>query len=518
MSGTPGDPDAQRHRLGFGRLRAVLHDALFATGRRRATFVIQAFKSVELPTQFLLSLLAARELPANQFGIATILISVQAAYFALATFGFDEMLQRAVASARRESQPLILATAYRARLVSCAIGVVLGGAGAALAAALHSGLALPLLWLGIGSAAMVASNMYQAIALATYRVTATAVASYLSWFVPVVLALAGLVHTTGGYMAALAGGSLVRLLVSSSWLTATKDIPRRERIRRNTARLLGTPAAHASLAAFNITNLVLARHGDVFVAGLVGLSSAVIGSYGLAWQIASAANTFLLIGLGALGLSRMSEYLSDTAAFGRFWYRFTRLAATISLGPMCCLALVAAPATHLLFGTKYPHLAGLLEALLATQWASRITGSGTNIAALIALGRMEYVARTAIISAGLNLVLDAAFSLLVGAYGLAAGSAVATVVVGIWNADQVTRHLAAHDPQGTAGGSTWRIRWRTHYPGLHLAGLSVVFAVSALVGISHAPDGAKFIAAGAISLAWAGACLREARGMGNERA
>ena len=58
---------------------------------RLAALTVQGFKAIEQPAQFLLAILAARALPASQYGLATILISIQALYVAVATFGFDEI-------------------------------------------------------------------------------------------------------------------------------------------------------------------------------------------------------------------------------------------------------------------------------------------------------------------------------------------------------------------------------------------------------------------------------------------
>jgi hypothetical protein len=145
------------------------------------------------------------------------------------------------------------------------------------------------------------------------------------------------------------------------------------------AGLLEGGHAHASVTLYNLTNQVLARHGDVFVASAIGIASAAVGSYGLAFQVTASANQFLLLGVGALGLSRLSEYGDDRWALAGAWARLTRAAATLALGPLCFIVLMAPELAAYTVGDKYPDFPGLLQALAAAQWAARVTGGGTNI-------------------------------------------------------------------------------------------------------------------------------------------
>ncbi len=489
---------------------AILSSGRALSTRKRAVVAIQAFKGIELPIQFVLSILAARALPPSQFGIATILSSVQALYVAIATFGFDEMIQRALARSLPADEAGILATALRARAVSAGSGLVLAALGALAFSAGHDySLAVSVLLLGVASSTMVAANGYLSIGLARYSVVTPALSSLLSWVLPVALVIAGAVNSTETYIGALAAGSALRLLISFAWHRRTALIPRGLRKQLHTSpALLKTPRAHLSIATYNVTDLVLARHGDVFVAGLVGIATASIGAYGLAFQVTAACNQFLLLGVGALALTRMSEERDSSAGLLATWRQLTVVAATLAIGPLCLVVLGAPELVKFALGSRYPHLVMIIDALAATQWAARIGGGGTNITALIAIGRMGYVARTALIGASINLVLDACLAPLLGVYGLALGSAMATLVIGAANIQRIVRESRSMlgAPTGSDGSGTGLMH---AFPVRRLAVLTVIFASVEFVGVSEAPVRVRLGLGALVGALWIISCVRE---------
>jgi O-antigen/teichoic acid export membrane protein len=481
------------------------------SSRRRAAIAIQGFKAVELPVQFALSILAARALSPSQFGIATILISVQALYVAIATFGFDEMLQRALARAAPDEESIILATAFRARALSAGSGLVLASVSAGIFAANGSPLAASVLMLGVAGTTMVAANGYLSVGLARYSVIVPAWGGLASWLLPVALVLSGELTTSAAYIAALAAGSCLRLLICVRWYRRTSVIAHSVRRQlRSAPRLLNTLRAHFALVAYNVTDLVLARHGDVFVAGVVGIATASIGAYALAFQITAACNQFLLLGLGAIGLTRLSEEQDNPAALLATWRRLTVIVATLALGPLSVVVLGAPELVRFALGTKYPGLVTIIDALAATQWAARIGGGGTNIAALLALGRMGYVARTALIGAAVNLLLDASLAPLFGVLGLALGSGLAILGVGVANIHRLVG-LTPANPGSRAGQGAGRVvtgGWQA-FPFKPLAGLTVVFGVVEAAGVAEADLRVRLILGAVIGTAWLIGCLRE---------
>ena len=491
--------------------RRLTLSGLKFSSRRRAAIAIQGFKAIELPVQFVLSILAARALSPSQFGIATILISVQALYVATATFGFDQMIQRTLARAAPDKESTILATAFRARVLSAGSGLVLASVTAGIFAANRSPLAASVLMLGVAGATMVAANGYLSVGLARYSVIVPAWGSLASWVLPVALVLSGRVTTCATYMAALAAGSCLRLLICVGWHRRTSVIARGIRRQLPSApRLLNTPRAHLALVAYSVTDLVLARHGDVFVAGVVGIAAASIGAYALAFQITSACNQFLLLGLGAIGLTRLSEEQDNPAALLTTWRRLTVIAATLALGPLSIVVLGAPELVRFTLGTKYPDLVTIIYALAATQWAARIGGGGTNTAALLALGRMGYVARTALIGAAVNLLLDAVFAPLFGVLGLALGSGLAILGVGFANIQRLVGLMPADlgDRARQGAGRVVTGRWQT-FPFKPLAALTIMFGVVEAAAVAEANVRVRLILGTVIGTAWLIGCLRE---------
>jgi O-antigen/teichoic acid export membrane protein len=482
------------------------------SARRRAALSVQAFRFVELPTQFALSVLAARALLPSSFGAVTLLISAQAAYVAVATFGFDELIQRNLAHRGVSEPAVILATAARARAISAAAGLALGATGGLIASVTGAHLALAFVYLGVASAAMVAANGYTAVGLAWYDVTLNSLASLLSWVIPVTLVIVGLVTNTTSYMAALAVGAVTRLVVSSYWGWRRGIAVGAIRDRLAAApRHLDTVRSHVSLVAYNITDLVLARHGDVFAAGLVGLTAASIGAYGLAFQITATCNQVLLLGLGAVGLTRLSEHRDDKLALRDAWTKLTAIAATLAAGPLCVILLTAPELVKYLLGARYPNLVGGIEALVASQWMARIGGGGTNIAALLAIGRTGYVAQSAIAGAAMNVALDLALAPWLGIYGLAVGSGVSVLLVGIVNIRSLIGALGG-DASHTARRrlAAIRARWRG-FPYRTLGVLTGAVALAEAAAVGGASEAARLSMAMVMTAAWLVACAYELR-------
>ena len=367
-------------------------------------------------------------------------------------------------------------------------------------------------FLGLASGLTVAANVYQQAALATYDVRSTAAASLLSWLLPILLIWSGAVTTTAGYMAALAFGAGARLALSAAWFHhRSRGFPRPRVFWRGKPLLLDGRGSHGALVVANVTNQVLARHGDVFVAGLVGLAASTIGSYALAFQITAAGNQFLLLGVGAVALSRLAENHLQLDLVRARWRRLTRVAATLAFGPECVIVLAAPEIVHLTVGGKYPGAVGLLRALAATQWAGRLAGGGTNIGALIALGDMRYVAQSALLGASLNLGLDFGLSLLIGPYGLAAGTAIALVVVGLVNIRSLSRTFAGEPGPATSSPLKGWGRAMKELPLAHLGLLTLLFLSAQIVALTtYAPSVRGAMCVGVIAI-WVMLCVREVR-------
>lgn len=462
-----------------------------------------------MPLQFAVAVLAARALPASDFGVATLLLSIQAIYLGVTGFGYDEALQRAVAGGGGlQQQGTYVATALkgRASAAGCALGLGLLGACVALVLG-DQGVAQATFALSVGSAATLLSLPLLSLGFALYRVAVPAAASVAAWTVPAALLAVGQVSTVNGYLAALAVGAVARLVLSTVWLLWASGLPPVDaRAVAGAPWLLLTRSGHLSLATFGITNLVLARHGDVFMAGLAGLSTVAIGTYGLAYQITATAGQFLLLGIGALGLTRLSELREDPSAVRRSWVQLTRLAAVLALAPLCTVVLLAPEVASVVGAGKYPELVGLIQALALALWAGRLGGAGTTIGVLIALGMASHVARSAIVAASLNLGLAFGLAVAVGVYGLPIATGLVALVVGAWNTVAAARNLRGAGDVALLGGRAGLLRL---VPLRLLLGLSAVMLIAVAVGTQADELVARALVLVAILVGWVAMLARE---------
>lgn len=418
--------------------------------RRRAALTVQLLRGLELPTQFLLTIVAANTMGPELFGSFGILLAFQALLVVAAAYGYDELLQRAIG--RDPAQLKVHATlALGARTRSALLVLVVGAIAAGVLAASMSrmDLAIAVVLLAGASAANLVSTMFTSIAVSTSSVVIPFSASLLSWVAPLVLALSGLVVSLPTYGGALALGAFIRLVLTLLWAIKRMYLGEtlRDSLRFNLRlRLLEDRKSHLSIVLYSLNNQVLARHGDMLVAGLLGVSLSLLGSYSLAFQITAMANSFLMMGFGTVALSYLSEQSATPDKLGIAWRKISAVAAIIAVGPISVLALVAPEMVALVFRGEYPFLTELILALCIAQWANRVGGGGTNTGSLIAAGMSATVARSSVGGAILNILLNFAFVPWLGVFGLVVGTAVSLLSVGIMNSVTLSRKLQVKPP------------------------------------------------------------------------
>lgn len=418
--------------------------------RRRAAIIVQVLRGVELPTQFLLTIIAANTMGPELFGSFGVLLACQAVLIVIAAFGYDELLQRAISRDPDQLQTHAT-TALGARTRSALVVVGLGAltASVSMATAGNPDLALAILLLALATAGSLVSSIFSSIAVSASSVTIPFSASLLSWVAPLILALSGLVFSLSTFAAALALGSLIRVILSLLW--ATKKLHLRGPVSEALlisfrVQLLEPPKSHVSILIYALNNQILARHGDMLIAGLLGVSLALLGSYSLAFQITAMANTFLMMGLGTIALSFLAASSKNPKEMGQSWRRISGVAALIAVGPISILALVAPELVSWIFADNYPLLTELILALCVAQWANRVGGGGTNTGSLIAAGMSTTVARTSVGGAVLNITLNLILVPWLGVFGLVAGTGLSVLTIGILNSVALSRALQTRPP------------------------------------------------------------------------
>jgi O-antigen/teichoic acid export membrane protein len=458
----------------------------------RTALIVQTLRGLELASQFLLAILAAREIGAEQFGAAGVLVSIQTIVAVCGACGFDELVQRAVAQSQG-SLASVLDRALRARLVAAFLVTAIGLlAILAVPSIRSSDYFYPVCLLTLWTFGTIISNLYLSAAISLGKVSIPLSASLLSWAMPVGLTVVGCVHDLTSYAGVLALGAVVRLAITLTWAAIRMDCGSRisaTMLLRSNNLLLGSFRTHASIVLYNLNNQVLGRHGDILIAGALGLSLASIGAYGLAFQIAATANTFLMIGLGAVAFSKFSAYAHDERFLGAAWRKQSAVAALIAVGPLSVLPLVIPELASLAFSSEYPELQSLVACLCAAQWVNRLTGGGTNIGALLALGQATYVARTSIAGGCVNVILNLCLAPAFGVYGLVMGSGIALGAVGIMNTMRLRRTLGANPPV------------------LILVLLSPPIMASASMTMGHVEPAPRWALGAVIALIWTGALL-----------
>lgn len=198
----------------------------------------------------------------------------------------------------------------------------------------------------------------------------------------------------------------------------------------------------------NVTNSFLGKQLDIALMAVFAVSFAAIGYYNLAYTLANIIGLLLIAGLGGVSPAAMSSAL---AAGGRdrlaqVWRSVVMLQVMLTI-PALTWALVSADKiATVLYGQQYAGAIPLLQLFLAITIAVRLVGGGVHQSALYVIGRQ----RAVLVNRWAGLITNTALDVLLiprfGPLGALMGTGTTQLLVGSVEHLLVRRYLPVHYP------------------------------------------------------------------------
>ena len=202
----------------------------------------------------------------------------------------------------------------------------------------------------------------------------------------------------------------------------------------------------------NVTNSFLGKQLDIALMAVFAVSFAAIGYYNLAYTLANIIGLLLIAGLGGVSPAAMSAAL---AAGGRerlaqVWRSVVMLQVILTI-PAIAWALVSADKIAIvLYGQQYAGAIPLLRLFLAFTFVGRLVGGGVHQSALYVVGRQRAVLVNRWIGLIANTALDVLLIPRFGPMGALMGTGTTQLLVGSVEHLLVRRYIPVRYPAGFA--------------------------------------------------------------------
>jgi O-antigen/teichoic acid export membrane protein len=392
----------------------------------RSTALNFADAVISLLSGVAVSVILARTLGPDRFGLYSLVITIVAFVYLVARFGINETVRRYAAELDGRGERRLVATVagrgLRLGLASAAVAAVVMFAGAIPLAhffkqdQLRSYLLLAAISLLPTMAAGILTNVVKGLQQYQFFLTVNLVTSPL-W----VIACAAVVWQGAGIAGLLIVGigvDLLRIGAIGWWMRREVGISWRGRIPDS---LRGRLARYnAALAVLMLLNAVVWQRSEiVFLGHFQGPSQ--VAYYTLPFGLTDRLTSLLpgaLLGVLLPSLTYV-QAASDPARFTATLSDALRYLAVLTL-PITLFGIIAAPyVIHLLYGERFTPAVGVLQILLVAVIFG-VLGQASS-AALLSLEGQGWLLKTGAIAAAGSLVLDV---LLIPRYG-AIGAAVA---------------------------------------------------------------------------------------------
>lgn len=329
---------------------------------------------LELPLSFVSSTVLARRMDPHYFGQYTVIAAGAALFVALVSLGGEELVQRTVGVLYRSHGKMEAGAAYgkllgqRVRVLLCVNVAILiailpflggrfiGGNPAELGAMMFLGTATSIVILQLAAHRAALAAVPAALSGIGLQIAVCVVAILAPTTAPdTVATLVGLVYA-------------VRVIIMAWTLHRAGIRPLSGRPLNPASGADGSSswASRIYLGLNTVASQVLGRQSDLIIAASLGVSSAHVAEYALAFTIATILNTALVSGLGALALT----FFADAAVVGPKelgvkWRRMLELTAFLSAAPLAFAAFAAEPLVLVAFGPSYAHASTFLVGLCA---------------------------------------------------------------------------------------------------------------------------------------------------------
>lgn len=358
------------------------------------------------------TVLCARVLGAEGYGVLTTAMSLVAIAFSFTGWGVETYVVREVAAAP-EQAPQLFASFLGLRVALAVVAVV-----AAMAAGLTLGYGPVLM------AAVAAACVYQGLtsltgyaqsylqALEQMRTQGGVIV--LERTLTVVLGAAALLwwRTPSGALAGMSAGAALAAAIALYWLHSMVPVWK-GRVDASVVRRALRPLAPFAAAGF--LGVLFFRVDTVMIEGFLGEAEA--GRYGLAFRVVEALG-MVFLAVNAAMYPRLSRLVADGAS-REFW----KVVATITIGMagLCAgialaVALLARPA--IAWAVADPELLAAADILTVLCWSLPLTSVRTLFdTVLVARGEQRFVAKTLAVAVVANVSSNAVLLPLMGSTG-----------------------------------------------------------------------------------------------------
>lgn len=388
----------------------------------------QVSRLAEIFLVFLFTIVAARSLGKDQFGVYSVVVSVSSLVILLSGIGFDEAVNVFMPKLREDKRRaaflfkrLLLARTLASAvagavffLVSNWLAELLGAPGLAFYFKLSS---LYIIFRSI-------STLFVAYFMGRIDLKVVAVTRIVAGSANVILVyiLLKLGYGIGGIIAV---SIMVSLCVLIAYLIKTLPFLR---VRGERHALLRVYHFGLALWTTAVLEYVLGKEIDIVLMKFFGTALGQIGCYNIAFTLYKALGALIITGLGGIGLSAMSEIVEKhgTRSMANAWSILTKFGMLIVLPIMIFTIAHARGIITVFYSEKFIAAAVMLRVAMFLGLPVRLIGGGTNVSVLYSLGK-ERIALYCRGACGIsNIILDI---ILIPRYG-AMGAIVATLVPG----------------------------------------------------------------------------------------
>lgn len=380
------------------------------------TVALQVGKTAELALQFALSIILARVLMPESYGLYALASSVAAIAMLLAAAGTEESLERTGHDENDRRVVLLLR-------MSVLSAMLLVGIPLALLLGFDAKLVVATGWLAFSGSLLSLANSWVVIARRSWSTLLSIVAG-----AGVSLALsATLLPLFTSFLVAAIFVSAGQIIAAS--LLLSQSVAQRKERASGAARSW-REMTNLTFAGSNLLAAVVGKQLGVLAMASAGVSTVIIGYFSLAFTLATLASGALISGIGAAAFRKMSVSESSTEVTATF-----RLTSEISLVlggvPLVFLISNAHDVLNSVFGEQYSGGSPMLVVLAGGMLLSRAIGGGTSQSVLYQQGR-ERVSLLVRVSVGaLAAVLSFALVFAVGPIGVVIVASCASAVINI---------------------------------------------------------------------------------------
>jgi O-antigen/teichoic acid export membrane protein len=411
---------------------------------------------------FLLTLVIARGLSDQQYGVYAVALTFYNSAVYVAAFGLEDaatvFVPRTLALRGRLASAAIIRQLLAARLACVAlvsIGIAWG-----LPTLVHWLISHHLHGAGVlGNVTLPRAIQFLALPVAAY-VASTGVMNLLGAILTALLrtrltllvgGLAQVANVTGALIVTRLGtgvsgvlwilalvatvASVVYLVVLAPFLSHSESGAMGDTANANVGTSKAPslrPVLRLGVVAW-LTNLItgaLLKQGAVSLLQFYAIGLVAIGYFNLAFQLSHAAAFLLVAGLGGVGLAVMAAAYagSQRAGLSTAWRTVSKVQMLLAVPLLAFCTLRTSQIAVLLYGERYAAVGPLLTILILFTLGQRLAGGGSHQAALYVLGRQQLAlwaqAGALVVTIGLGV-------LLIPQHGSVGGAAGALIAVGI---------------------------------------------------------------------------------------